>query len=49
MFSTLNMGIGLLFIVSAADKETVISALSEAGEQANVIGRVVAGESVTLV
>jgi phosphoribosylformylglycinamidine cyclo-ligase len=49
MFSTLNMGIGLLFIVSAADKETVISALSGAGEQANVIGRVVSGESVTLV
>jgi len=49
IFSTLNMGIGLIFIVPETDKDVVVSALAGADEQAYVIGNVVAGEGVTLV
>jgi phosphoribosylformylglycinamidine cyclo-ligase len=49
-FSTLNMGIGMVFVVSASDREKTLAALSAAGETgAGVIGKVVRGDGVTLV
>ena len=43
MFNTFNMGVGMTLIVSSADEEKALKALSEAGEDARVIGRVVKG------
>lgn len=41
MFSTFNMGIGMMLFVDEKDADTVIKALSNAGEKAYVIGRTV--------
>jgi phosphoribosylformylglycinamidine cyclo-ligase len=50
MFSTLNMGIGLIFIVPVSGRKATLDALEAAGETgAGVIGKVVRGEGVTLV
>ena len=43
MFSTFNMGIGMMAIVDKADADSVLSALAEDGEDASAIGEVVAG------
>jgi phosphoribosylformylglycinamidine cyclo-ligase len=48
MFSTFNMGIGLILIVSPADAARATELLRESGERAFVIGSVVAGEGVRL-
>ena len=48
MFSTLNMGIGLIIMVSESQKELVINALGSAGEEAYVIGKIIKGAGVTL-
>jgi phosphoribosylformylglycinamidine cyclo-ligase len=49
MFSTLNMGIGLIFVASASGGKKTLDALEAAGETgARVIGEVVRGEGVTL-
>ena len=45
MFSTFNMGIGMMIFVDAADAEEVRGALEDAGETAAVIGKTVSSES----
>jgi phosphoribosylformylglycinamidine cyclo-ligase len=50
IFSTLNMGVGLIFIVPVSDRSATLAALEAAGETgAGVIGKVVRGEGVDLV
>lgn len=46
-FRALNMGVGFLFIVPAAEADAALSALRGAGEQPWVIGQMVAGDGVT--
>ena len=41
MFSTYNMGVGMMMVVDAADAGAVVAALAAAGENASVIGEVV--------
>lgn len=41
MFSTFNMGIGMMMFVDAADADGVVAALKEAGEDAYIIGKTV--------
>ena len=41
MFSTYNMGVGMMMVVDAADAEAVVEALRGAGEKAWVIGDIV--------
>lgn len=41
MFSTFNMGIGMMMFVDEKDADAVVSALKDAGEEASVIGRTV--------
>ena len=49
MFSSLNMGIGLVMMISKGDSAEVLSALEAAGEaNASVIGEVVRGEGIIL-
>ncbi|ADY26298.1 phosphoribosylformylglycinamidine cyclo-ligase [Deinococcus proteolyticus MRP] len=47
-FRALNMGVGFLFIVPAAQREEALAALRGAGEQPWVIGEMVKGQGVTL-
>jgi phosphoribosylformylglycinamidine cyclo-ligase len=50
IFSALNMGIGLIFIVPVSGRKKALDALEAAGETgAGVIGKVVRGEGVTLI
>ena len=49
MFNIFNMGIGMVLAVNAKDVSTVIKILTEWGEKASVIGKVVKGEKVTLI
>ncbi|MGF6991512.1 phosphoribosylformylglycinamidine cyclo-ligase [Lachnospiraceae bacterium PM6-15] len=44
MYSTYNMGIGMMIAVDPADVNTTLEALGAAGEKATVVGEVVAGE-----
>ena len=48
MFNIFNMGIGMVLSVDPHDVATVIKILTEWGEKASVIGKVVAGKNVTL-
>ena len=48
MFSTFNMGIGMMFVVDAADADAIVSALQAAGENPSVIGKIVKGEGVKI-
>ena len=48
MFSTFNMGIGLMVIVKKEDVDITMDALNEIGETSSVIGEVVAEEGVKL-
>lgn len=49
MYNTYNMGIGMLVAVDAADVETTMHAIQDAGEVCYIVGRVEAGEKgVTL-
>ena len=48
LFSTFNMGIGMMFIVEAAQKDRVMELLQAAGESPAVIGEIVEGEGVVL-
>ena len=45
MFNTFNMGVGMCLTVAAADADAAVRILREAGEDAAVIGSVVAGDS----
>ncbi|GAA5532199.1 phosphoribosylformylglycinamidine cyclo-ligase [Deinococcus aluminii] len=46
-FRALNMGVGFLFIVPAAQQEEALAALRAAGESPWVIGEMIAGSGVT--
>ncbi|GIO43200.1 phosphoribosylformylglycinamidine cyclo-ligase [Paenibacillus apis] len=46
MFTTFNMGIGLIIVVAEQDAEQALAALREAGETPYQIGRITAGERV---
>ncbi len=46
MFSTFNMGIGLIMVVSASEAVSVMQDLENLGEKAYVIGRVKKGEGI---
>ena len=48
IFSTLNMGIGLIMVVSKSEKDAVINALKSVDEEAFVIGSIVSGKGVML-
>lgn len=48
MFSTLNMGIGLIMAVAESEKDTVLKALKSVDEEAFVIGLIISGDGVTL-
>ncbi|MCH5234369.1 MAG: phosphoribosylformylglycinamidine cyclo-ligase [Muribaculaceae bacterium] len=48
MFNIFNMGIGMVLAVDAHDVATIMKILTEWGEKASVIGKVVKGENVTL-
>lgn len=48
MFSTFNMGIGMMMMVEPDKKDVVLSALANAGEKAAVIGEIVKGQGVTI-
>ena len=45
MFNTFNMGTGMCLTVASEDADRAVRVLNEAGEQASVIGEVVAGDS----
>ncbi len=44
MYNTFNMGIGMVLAVDAAEADTAVRALKDAGEKAYLIGSVMAGE-----
>ncbi|MFC3833164.1 MULTISPECIES: phosphoribosylformylglycinamidine cyclo-ligase [Deinococcus] len=46
-FRALNMGVGFLFIVPAAQQASALDALAAAGERPWVIGEMIAGQGVT--
>ncbi|MCB6993424.1 phosphoribosylformylglycinamidine cyclo-ligase [bacterium 210820-DFI.6.37] len=50
MFSTFNMGVGMMMFVDAKDADAALKALKDAGETADIIGQVVAtdGDKVIL-
>jgi len=45
MFSTFNMGIGMMMFIEAKNAKAVVEALNKAGEKASVIGKIVKSES----
>ena len=45
MFNTFNMGVGMSIVVSKAEAELALATLREAGEDAYVIGEIVASDS----
>ena len=49
MFSTFNMGVGMMMVVKPEIAQEVVEILSQAGEKAFIIGEVVKGEGVALV
>ena len=48
MFNIFNMGVGMVIALDESEAEQAIKLLTEAGEKASVIGRVVEGEGVTI-
>ncbi len=48
MFSTFNMGIGMMFIVDQSEKDAVMRLLKESGETPFEIGEIIDGDGVTL-
>ena len=46
MFTTFNMGIGMVLVVKEQDADGVLQYLRSAGEEAYVIGRVTEGERI---
>lgn len=48
MYNTFNMGIGMVAAVAPTEVDACIKILTEAGEQAYLIGEVIDGEGVTL-
>ncbi len=48
MYSTFNMGVGMIMIVDESDADNVVKALKDSGETASVIGHIVDGEGVKI-
>ena len=48
MFNIFNMGVGMVLAVAAEDAQRVVDILTECGEKASVIGRIVEGEGVKM-
>lgn len=48
MYSTFNMGIGLVFAISEDEKEKALKVLEEMGEKAYVIGNISKGEGISI-
>ena len=48
MFNIFNMGIGMILMADAKDKDTIISILEKHGEKAFVIGEVTDKEGVDI-
>lgn len=48
MFSTFNMGIGMMMVVEEKDAEGIMNILQAEGEKPSVIGRIVKGEGVRI-
>ena len=48
LFSTFNMGIGMVVVVPESEKDAVMKTFEEHGEKPSVIGRVTAGSGVTI-
>lgn len=48
MFNIFNMGVGMVIALDESEAEQAIKLLTDAGEKATVIGRVVEGEGVTI-
>ncbi len=48
MFNIFNMGIGMVLAIDEADAARTIEILTEAGEKASVIGKIVKGKGVTI-
>ena len=48
MFNIFNMGIGMVIALDASQAQQAIEILASHGERASVIGRIVAGEGVTV-
>lgn len=50
MFSTYNMGVGMMMVVDEKDADAVVAALTEAGEKASIIGEIIQdnGEKVVV-
>ena len=49
MYNTFNMGIGMMLVVDPSDADKTLKAIKDAGEDAYIIGEIVAGEKgVTL-
>ncbi len=48
MFNIFNMGVGMVIALDADEAEKAVALLTEAGEKATVIGRVIEGEGVTI-
>ncbi len=48
MFRTFNCGIGMCVVAAEADSDRVIETLLAQGERATIVGRIVAGDGVTL-
>ena len=46
MFTTFNMGIGMVLVVKEQDADGALQFLRSAGEEAYVIGRVTEGERI---
>ena len=44
MFSTFNMGIGMMMVMSAGEAEKAMKLLSDSGEKAYMIGKIVKEE-----
>ena len=44
MYSTYNMGIGMMIAVNPADVEKALTAIKDAGEEAYVIGAIEEGQ-----
>lgn len=50
MFSTYNMGVGMMMVVDEKDADAVVAVLTEAGEKASIIGEIIQdnGEKVVV-
>ena len=48
MFNTFNMGVGMILVVAKEDAQRAVEILEKNGEDAWVLGEIVAGDGVEL-